>query len=129
MRDFKNLEVWCKSHQLTLNVYRATEGFPRSELFGLTSQIRRAASSIEANLAEGCGRSQAEFARFVQIAVGSNCELECHLLLSRDLTLLSGESYRRLIGGVEEVRRMLNALLKRIRTTEVAGTTQAHSTA
>jgi len=115
MRDFKNLEVWRKSHQLTLNVYRATEGFPRSELFGLTSQIRRAASSIEANLAEGCGRTQAEFAKFVQIALGSNCEVECHLLLSRDLSLLSHESHRRLLQQVEEVRRMLNALLKTIR--------------
>jgi four helix bundle protein len=118
MRDFKNLDVWRKSHQLTLQVYRATENFPRSELFGLTSQIRRAASSIEANLAEGCGRSQAEFARFVQIAVGSNCELECHLLLARDLSLLADGDHRRFIAGIEEVRRMLNALLKRLRTTE-----------
>ena len=117
MRDFKDLEVWRKSHQLTLNVYRATEGFPRSELFGLTSQIRRAASSIEANLAEGCGRTQAEFARFIQIALGSNCEVECHLLLSRDLALLSPEGHGRLLQQVEEVRRMLNALLKTIRRT------------
>lgn len=115
MRDFKNLEVWRKSHQLTLNVYRATESFPRSELFGLTSQTRRAASSIEANLAEGCGRTQAEFAKFVQIALGSNCELECHLLLARDLSLLAIENHRRLLSQIEEVRRMLNALLKTIR--------------
>jgi four helix bundle protein len=115
MRDFKNLDVWRKSHQLTLNVYRATEGFPKSELFGLTSQVRRAASSIEANLAEGCGRTQAEFARFIQIALGSNCEVECHLLLSRDLSLLSPETHQRLLQQVEEVRQMLNALLKTIR--------------
>ncbi len=115
MRDFKDLQVWRKSHQLTLNVYRATEGFPKSELFGLTSQVRRAASSIEANLAEGCGRTQAEFARFIQIALGSNCEVECHLLLSRDLSLLSPENHQRLLQQVEEVRRMLNALLKTIR--------------
>ncbi|MFZ0704779.1 MAG: four helix bundle protein [Candidatus Korobacteraceae bacterium] len=115
MRDFKNLQVWQKSHQLTLNIYRATEGFPRSEMFGLTSQVRRAASSIEANLAEGCGRTQAEFARFIQIALGSNCEVECHLLLARDLSLLADDSHRRLSSQVEEVRRMLNALLKTIR--------------
>ena len=115
MRDFKDLQVWRKSHQLTLNVYRATEGFPRSELFGLTSQIRRAASSIEANLAEGCGRTQAEFARFIQIALGSNCEVECHLLLARDLSLLPDESHQRLLSQVEEVRRMLSALLKTVR--------------
>lgn len=115
MRDFKDLQVWRKSRQLTLNIYRATEGFPRSELFGLTSQIRRAPSSIEANLAEGCGRTQAEFAKFIQIALGSNCEVECHLLLPRDLSLLAVESHNRLLSQVEEVRRMLNALLKTIR--------------
>ena len=116
MRDFKDLQVWRKAHRLTLNVYRATESFPRSELFGLTSQTRRAASSIEANLAEGCGRrTQGEFAKFVQIALGSNCEVECHILLARDLSLLTDESYRRLLSQVEEVRRMLNALLKTIR--------------
>jgi four helix bundle protein len=115
MRDFKDLQVWRKAHQLTLNVYRATESFPRSELFGLTSQTRRAASSVEANLAEGCGRTQAEFARFIQIALGSNCELECHLLLARDLSMLADESHRQLLSQIEEVRRMLNALLKTIR--------------
>jgi four helix bundle protein len=120
MRDFKNLEVWRKSHQLTLAVYRATEGFPRAELFGLTSQTRRAASSIEANLAEGCGRTQPEFARFVQIAVGSNGELECHLLLARDLCMLAAESHRKLLSQIEEVRRMLNALLKTLRRADRA---------
>ena len=115
MRDFKDLEVWRKSHQLTLGLYRVTESFPRSELFGLTSQIRRAATSIEANLAEGCGRTQAEFARFVQIAVGSNCEVECHILIARDLGILAIPDHHRLLLQVEEVRRMLDALLKSIR--------------
>lgn len=115
MRDFKNLEVWRKSHHLTLDVYRFTESFPRSELFGLTSQIRRAAASIEANLAEGCGRTQPEFAKFVQIALGSNCELECHILLARDLSFLTAEHHQRLLCQLEEVRRMLSALLKTIR--------------
>ena len=96
-------------------MYRATEGFPRSELFGLTSQIRRAATSIEANLAEGCGRTQAEFAKFIQIALGSNCELECHILIARDLALLPIEKRALLHPRVEEIRRMLNALLKTIR--------------
>ena len=115
MRDFKDLEVWRKSQKLTLHVYRATESSPRSELFRLTSQTRRAASSVEANLAEGCGRTQAEFARFIQIALGFNCELECHLLLARDLSMLANESHRLLLSQIEEVRRMLNALLKTIR--------------
>ena len=94
MQDFRNLEVWKRAHQLTLEAYRSTESFPRSELFGLSSQIRRAASSIPTNLAEGCGRTQAEFARFVQIAMGSACELEYQLLLVRDLHLITVETYR-----------------------------------
>ena len=86
MKDFRNLEVWDKAHQLTLNVYRITKTFPGDEKFGLTSQIRRCAASVAANIAEGCGRTgNAEFHRFLQIAMGSASELEYHLLLSRDL--------------------------------------------
>src|SRR5882724_7541397 len=86
MKDFRNLKVWRKSYDLTLMVYRATRSFPKDEQFALTSQIRRAASSIPANIAEGCCRNgDAEFARFLYIAMGSASELECHLLLARDL--------------------------------------------
>lgn len=75
MQDFRNLEVWRLSHQLTLEVYRVTRSLPSDERFGLTSQLRRAAVSIEANLAEGCGRgSDADFGRFVQTAMGSASE-------------------------------------------------------
>ena len=89
MKDFRNLKVWEKSHQLALAVYKATSTFPRHELYGLTSQIRRACASIPANIAEGCGRSgDAELARFLQIAMGSASELEYHLLLARDLGFL-----------------------------------------
>ena len=70
MQDFRNLERLAKAHRLTLDIYRATECFPRAELFGLTSQIRRAAASIAANLAEGCGRTQAEFATLRSDCVG-----------------------------------------------------------
>jgi four helix bundle protein len=85
MRDFRELKVWHKAHQLTLAVYSATKTFPRDELYGLTSQIRRAAVSIGANIAEGAGKnSPAEFGRFLQIALGSASELEYHLLLSGD---------------------------------------------
>jgi four helix bundle protein len=89
VQDFRNLEVWKKAHQLTLEAYRITENFPRAETFALSSQIRRAASSIPTNLAEGCGRTQGEFARFVQIALGSACELEYQLMLVRDLHLIT----------------------------------------
>ena len=76
MKDFRELKVWQKAHQLTLAVYRVTAAFPREELYGVTSQLRHACSSIAANLAEGCGRSgDAEFARFCSIAMGSASEL------------------------------------------------------
>ena len=82
VKDFHELKVWQKAHQLTLAVYQTTAGFPREELYGLTSQLRRASSSVGANLAEGCGRNgDAEFARFCSIAMGSASELEYHLLL------------------------------------------------
>ena len=114
MQDFRNLEVWNKAHELTLQVYRITEGFPRTEMFGLTSQLRRSAASIAANLAEGCGRTQLEFAKFIQIAFGSASEAEYHLLLARDLGFVNPEDYERLTGRVVETKRMLNSLLKKI---------------
>jgi len=83
MKDFRELKVWEKAHQLTLEVYKATTIFPKDELYGLTSQIRRACASIPANIAEGCGRrGDAEFARFLGIAMGSASELDYHLLLA-----------------------------------------------
>jgi len=89
MRNYKDLQVWEKSHRLTLAVYNSTRCFPSEERYGLTSQIRRACASIPANLAEGCGRrSEGEMARFIQIAMGSGAELSYHLLLARDLGLM-----------------------------------------
>jgi four helix bundle protein len=114
VQDFRNLEVWKRAHQLTLEAYRITESFPRAEMFGLCSQIRRAASSIPTNLAEGCGRTQAEFARFVQIALGSACELEYELLLVRDLRLITVDVYASTNEQMSDVKRMLQALLRRI---------------
>ena len=81
MSDYRKLVVWEKAHKLVLEVYRVTMTFPKEELFGLTSQIRRASASIPANIAEGSGRgSDAEMARFLHIALGSASELEYHLL-------------------------------------------------
>ena len=89
MKDFRELKVWRKAHELTLAVYQITASFPREELYGLTAQLRRASSSIAANLAEGCGRNgDAELARFCSMAMGSASELEYHLLLARDLKLI-----------------------------------------
>jgi four helix bundle protein len=121
MRNYKDLRVWDEAHRLTLAVYKATQLFPKEERFGLTSQIRRAAASIAANLAEGCGRrSDGEMARFVQIAMGSGAELSYHLLLARDLGLLRTEEHADLDANVERILRMLSALSLKVRKPSVA---------
>ena len=115
MKDFHELKVWQKAHQLTLAVYQITAAFPRDELYGLTSQIRRSCASIPANLAEGCGRNgDAEFARFCSIAMGSASELEYHLLLARDLKLLKPKDYQELAQRAIELKRMLTALIQKL---------------
>jgi four helix bundle protein len=116
MRNYEDLQVWQKAHDLTLAIYKETRGFPSDERFGLTSQMRRSGASIGANIAEGCGRrSDNEMARFVQIAMGSGAELSCHLRLSRDLGLLSRESFDSLRSKLSEVMRMLSSLSQRLK--------------
>ncbi len=116
MKDFRNLTVWEKSHALALAVYRASRSFPREELYALTSQIRRAAGSVPANISEGCGRGgDPEFGRFLQLAMGSASELEYHLLLARDLHYLGEETFNQLTANVIEVKRMLASLLGKIK--------------
>jgi len=115
MRDFRKLKVWEKAHQLALVIYKVTASFPKEELYGLTSQIRRAATSIPANIAEGCGRSgKPDFMRFCHIAMGSASELEYHLLLARDLDLLNNPDHRKLTGQVVEVKQMLTAFVRKL---------------
>lgn len=83
MKNFRDLQVWSKAHEVTLGVYRETAHFPKEELFGLRSQMRRCSASVATNIAEGCGRrGNAEFHRFLQISAGSASELEYHLLLA-----------------------------------------------
>src|SRR5262245_3418693 len=116
MKDFRELAVWEKSHALTLAVYKATADFPRQELYGLVGQVRRAASSVPTNIAEGCGREgDPGFARFLQIAMGSASELDYQLLLAKDLGYLAPEGHARLGGAVLEVKRMLASLLRKVR--------------
>jgi len=116
VKDFHELKVWQKAHQLTLDVYRLTANFPREELYGLTGQIRRSCASIPANLAEGCGRNgDAELARFCSIALGSASELEYHLLLARDLKLVPATPYAELVQRVTELKRMLAGLLQTLK--------------
>ena len=116
MKDFRKLKVWEKSHNLTLAVYQATTKFPNRELYGLTSQIRRSASSIPSNIAEGSGRdTDADLRRFLQIAMGSASELQYHLLLAHDLKLLNEETYLKLDEDVTEVKRMLASFIQRLK--------------
>ena len=115
MKNFRDLKVWEKSHELALAAYDATSNFPKQEMFGLVSQIRRCATSIPANIAEGCGRrGNGEFHRFLQIESGSASELEYHLLLSRDLKFMDAEIHRSLNRRVEEVKRMLASLARKV---------------
>lgn len=90
MRDFKKYDIWQLSHSLTLEVYKTTSNSPKEELYGLTSQIRRASSSIPTNISEGCGRnSDKEFNQYLNIALGSACETEYLLILSKDLQYIN----------------------------------------
>jgi len=119
IRAFRDLKVWQKSHQITLAIYKTTATFPREELFGLTSQMRRASTSVPANIAEGCGRnSESDFARFLTIAMGSASELEYHLLLSRDLSLLGEDEYVQLSTDLEEVKRMLTGFIQKLKASD-----------
>ena len=118
MRNHEDLEVWQAAHALTIEVYRLSEAFPRTEVFGLTSQIRRAAASIGANLAEGCGRrGEGDLARFVQIAMGSASELQNHLRLAKDLGILSADDYQTTLKSLTSIRKMLTAFLQTLRRT------------
>jgi four helix bundle protein len=116
LQSFRNLKVWEKSHLLTLDVYRSSRSFPREEIYGLTSQMRRSAASIGANIAEGsCRKGDAEFGRFLHIAMGSASELEYHLILAHDLKMLRTEDYDRLSNEAIEVKRMLTSFLQKLR--------------
>jgi four helix bundle protein len=116
VQSFKNLKVWEKAHALTLDVYLSSKVFPREEIYGITSQMRRASASIGANIAEGtCRKGDVDFARFLQMAAGSASELEYHLILARDLKLLQASDFERLTDQTVEVKRMLASLMKKLR--------------
>jgi four helix bundle protein len=122
LKDFKELKVWHKSYELELAIYEASRSFPREEMYGLTSQLRRAAVSIGANIAEGCGRrSDGELVRFLQIARGSASEVEHHLLLARDLKFLQAATHQEIEKRLQEVQRMLTSLVSSIQETQRIG--------
>jgi four helix bundle protein len=115
MQSFRDLKVWEKAHALALETYRASKSFPSDERFGLVSQMRRAAASVPANIAEGCVRSSdPDFARFLSQGIGSASELEYFAVLARDLAFLSETDYLDVSNRVEEVKRKLAALIGRL---------------
>ena len=116
MKDFRELKVWQKAHRFVLSLYQVAKSFPKEELVGLTSQLRRASVSMTSNIAEGCGRSgDPELARFLQIAMGSSSEVEYQILLTHDLGLLQKEKYHELNSNIVEIKRMLSSLIQTVR--------------
>jgi len=116
MQNYKDLKVWEKAHQFTLMIYDVSKQFPKEELYGLTNQIRRASSSIPANIAEGCGKNtNGDFAKFLNIALGSANESEYFILLAKDLTYISVEKFETLYKLINEIKAMLIALIAKVR--------------
>ena len=116
MKDFHTLKIWQLSHQFTLEIYRVTAQYPKDELFALVSQMRRSSSSIPTNIAEGCGRgTDADFAHFLQIALGSASEIEYQILLSADLNYISREEAAALTKDIIEIKKMLVSFITKVR--------------
>jgi four helix bundle protein len=115
MQDFRNLDVWQRARNLNKTIYQMTADFPESEAFGLRSQMRRASVSICSNIAEGCGhRGDREFRRFLDVAMGSACELECETILSFDLVFIPDATLQRVLAILIEIKRMLGGLISRL---------------
>jgi four helix bundle protein len=112
VRNYRDLDVWDKAHKPTLELYRKSRSFPKEKFYGLTSQLRRSAMSVGANLAEGCGRQTTpELARFVRISMGSASELDYHLLVCHDLGFLQPDDYRKMFQELTRIRKMLASFL------------------
>lgn len=114
MQDYKKLEAWQKSHSITLRTYAKTANFPKAELFGLTSQMRRAAVSIPANIAEGCYRGQRSLAHSLTVALGSAGELEYYVILAGDLKLLSDSDRKMLATEISDVKAVITGFMKSV---------------
>ena len=115
MRDFKKYDIWNLSHEFTLEVYSISNTFPKEEIYGLTSQIRRSAASIPTNISEGCGRdSDTEFNRFLTIALGSASETEYLLILGKDLGYIENETANILIEKLNVIKRKTHQLKQKL---------------
>ena len=116
MKDYRNIQAWQRSHKAALLIYGVTYKFPSKEMYGLTSQLRRAAVSVPTNIAEGCGRTtETELARFMDISLGSLNEIEYLLFLSSDLGYIEKKTYQGISEEVVEIRKMLTAYVKAVR--------------
>lgn len=117
MQNYKDLKVWGKAHSFTLTIYEVSKSFPKEEIYSLTSQLRRAASSIPASIAEGCGKnSQTEFAHYLNISLGSANEAEYFLILAKDLNFLPNENFEQLFILINEIKAMLISLVTKVRS-------------
>ena len=116
MRDFKKYDIWKLSHELTLEIYLISNTFPKEEIYGLTSQIRRSSSSIPTYISEGCGRdSDTEFNRFLTIALGSASETEYLIILANDLNYLEDNQAKILIEKVNIIKRKTHQLKQKLK--------------
>ena len=116
MKNFKNLKIWQKGITIVIDVYKKVKHFPKEELFGLTSQIKRSAVSIPSNIAEGSGRgTDKEFNRFLDIALGSSFELETHLIIAHKLEFLSNDNFNHLNKELDEEQKMIIGLQKSLK--------------
>ncbi|MEZ5058813.1 MAG: four helix bundle protein [Saprospiraceae bacterium] len=118
MRNFRNYQVWKASIEVSKNVYKLCESFPKSELFGIGSQMKRAAVSISSNIAEGCSRqTEKEFSRFLEISLGSSFELETQIEIGLQLQLISKEDYNNIINELTPIQKQLNSLRTKLKQT------------
>ncbi len=116
MQKFRDLKVWQKAHVLTLQIYKLTKAFPKLELYGLVNQIRRSASSIPTNIAEGSVQAtDAQFARFLYIALGSAAELDYQILLAHELEYINALKYQELSSEIDQIKKMLSAFVRKLK--------------
>jgi len=116
MRNFRNLEIWEKAIELTKMIYNITSDFPKTEKYGLNSQIQRAIVSVASNIAEGSSRrSEVDFARFLEISIGSAFEVETQLIIAKELGYISEPKYESILSHIQILQKQINALLTKIR--------------
>ena len=115
MNNFRKLRIWNESIELATEIYTVTKQYPKSEIYGITSQIRRSVVSIGSNIAEGAGRqSQKEFVQFLNIAKGSCYELETQLLISKNIKFITEKDFQKLESKLVKIEKMIYALIKKL---------------